>query len=285
MPPSTVRKRALWINLIGISAAVLVIVVWVWQGSLLSSPRDVTYVIPRGTADLIAAGGETVIPQEISLIAGDRLVFTNEDVEDHRVGGIYVSSGSTVTARFRNPGTFEYICSVHPSGHTVFEVAERKGPGVVGWAALAMVGLLAQVNGVAFGGWSRKRSAALLGAGAIAMFVGVAFALDSSGVLTSKGPANTNPFPASAESIAAGLVTYQQFCVNCHGTGGQGDGPLAPGLDPVPADLIVHIPLHPDNVLYRFVQDGIPGSSMTGLKDALDEEEIWHLVNYLRTLP
>jgi mono/diheme cytochrome c family protein len=285
MTAPTTRNRALWINLIGISAAVLVLAAWAWQGSLLSSPRDITYVIPRGTADLIAAGSGTVIPQEISLIAGDRLVFTNEDIEDHRVGGIYVSAGSTVTARFRNPGTFEYICSVHPSGHTVFEIAERKGTAVLGWASLAMVGLLAQVNGIVFGGWSRKQSAVLLGAGAIAMFVGVAFALDSSGVLTSKGPANTNPIPASSESIATGSVTFQQFCVNCHGTGGRGDGSLAPGLDPAPADLIVHIPLHPDNVLYRFVQDGIPGSSMTGLKDALDEEEIWHLVNYLRTLP
>ncbi|WBL36151.1 cytochrome c [Tepidiforma flava] len=60
-----------------------------------------------------------------------------------------------------------------------------------------------------------------------------------------------------------------------------------PGLDlnPYPLDLTVHVPQHPDGQLFRFIADGIPGTAMPAWKEqGLTDEEIWHLVNYLRTL-
>ena len=54
-------------------------------------------------------------------------------------------------------------------------------------------------------------------------------------------------------------------------------------LEPPPADLVVHVPLHPEADLFRFIRDGIPGTGMAPLGNQLTEEQIWHVVNYIRT--
>jgi mono/diheme cytochrome c family protein len=46
-----------------------------------------------------------------------------------------------------------------------------------------------------------------------------------------------NPVPKNQDSIDRGKALYRKYCSNCHGTNGQGDGPLANKLTPKPADL------------------------------------------------
>ena len=94
----------------------------------------------------------------------------------------------------------------------------------------------------------------------------------------------SNPFPPNAASLGAGSEVYMRWCQSCHGATGRGDGPGAEGLDPAPADLVIHVPLHPESDLFRFIRDGIPGTAMTGLADSLTVEEMWHVVNYIKTL-
>jgi mono/diheme cytochrome c family protein len=285
MPAAATRGRTLVINAMGICVIALVAAAWALLGGTFASPQDLTIVIPPGTAERIEAGeGESPIPQEIVLTAGDRLVLVNQDLEAHRIGGLLVAAGATVSARFNEPGTFDYICSVHPSGHTVFQVGAVQGPGRLLWAVLAMAGLLAQVNGLVLGGWSTRRGAGLLGGGAAAMLVGALMVLGPFGALEGAGVPQSNPIAPSAASVSAGERSFARFCVTCHGVGGQGDGPLAVGLEPPPADLALHVPQHPDNVLYRFIQNGIPGTGMPALGGALSPEETWDLVNYLRAL-
>ena len=48
-----------------------------------------------------------------------------------------------------------------------------------------------------------------------------------------------NPVPKDAAAIERGKKLYEQFCANCHGKNGQGDGPLATALTPKPANLAV----------------------------------------------
>jgi copper transport protein len=91
-----------------------------------------------------------------------------------------------------------------------------------------------------------------------------------------------NPFPPTAESVALGAPVYVNTCVACHGVGGLGDGPAGSGLPKPPADLLVHVPLHSDTILYEFIRDGIAQSGMPGQDGVLTEDEMWHLVNYLR---
>ena len=64
---------------------------------------------------------------------------------------------------------------------------------------------------------------------------------------------------------------------------GRGDGTVASRLRTPPADLVVHVPLHPDRDLFGFIHDGIPGTDMVPLGDLLTDEEIWHVVNYVQT--
>jgi mono/diheme cytochrome c family protein len=91
-----------------------------------------------------------------------------------------------------------------------------------------------------------------------------------------------SPFPPTAESVASGEPVYANACVACHGVGGLGDGPAGAGLPKPPADLLVHVPLHSDTILYEFIRDGIASAGMPGQADTLTEDEMWHLVNYLR---
>ncbi len=93
-----------------------------------------------------------------------------------------------------------------------------------------------------------------------------------------------NPFPLSQESVQIGLGTYSTACATCHGDTGLGDGPAGLALNPPPADLAVHVPLHTDNELYGFIADGIEGTPMVAQLGNLASDEIWHLVNYIRTI-
>ncbi|MBN4074265.1 c-type cytochrome [bacterium AH-315-D21] len=279
------NTKILQINTIGLIVLALVAAVWIWQSSVLSGPREIVIDVPRGTAELIAKGADvSVIPEVIHMTAGDKLVLMNNDIIDHRIGGFVVAAGAVVRARFQDSGTFGYICSVHPTGQTVIEVAERVNPAPMLWTALALLGVLAQVNGIALERWGSRRSEGIMAFGWVALIVGIVFAINSSGILSDERLVIDNPVESTPESVAAGSITYGYFCSTCHGDSGLGDGPLAAGLDPPPADLLIHVPLHSDGDLFRFVQEGIPGSSMPPLSGVIYEPAIWHLVNYLRTM-
>ena len=78
-----------------------------------------------------------------------------------------------------------------------------------------------------------------------------------------------------------GREGYVQSCSACHGEGGRVDGPAAPRLT---ADLTTHVPLHRDADLFTFTRDGISGTPMKSLSNVLTEDQMWHIVNYVRTL-
>ena len=93
-----------------------------------------------------------------------------------------------------------------------------------------------------------------------------------------------NPFPPTAASVAAGQQLYARRCAPCHGPTGRGNGPLAAELHPPPADLVVHVPLHADHDLFQIIHDGIAGTAMAPFSGQITEQEIWHTINYLKTL-
>ena len=92
-----------------------------------------------------------------------------------------------------------------------------------------------------------------------------------------------NPFPLNQDSIALGELSYVSTCATCHGDDGRGDGPAGAGLNPSPSDLAVHVPLHSDVDLFDFISNGIEGTAMAPQSENLTAEEIWHLVNFIRT--
>ncbi|GBD17259.1 hypothetical protein HRbin26_02178 [bacterium HR26] len=49
-------------------------------------------------------------------------------------------------------------------------------------------------------------------------------------------------------------------------------------------DLTAHLYQHTDGDLYWWIKKGKAGTPMPGFENRLSDEEVWHLVNYLRTL-
>jgi mono/diheme cytochrome c family protein len=94
-----------------------------------------------------------------------------------------------------------------------------------------------------------------------------------------------NPVPGSPESVAAGQQIYMRRCASCHGRNGQG----GPGNDLIPAapGLVGDRWEHgsSDGALFANIKNGIaPDFNMVPFKDTLTDDEIWSVVNYLRSI-
>ena len=146
---------------------------------------------------------------------------------------------------------------------------------------LGALGVLFLAAGIPMGGWYNRAGALTMACGA-AGFIAGAWLLIAAQSATEAQATVRNPIPPTADSIAAGQVVYERYCQTCHGVNGRGDGPGAVGLEPPPADLAVHVPLHADADIYRFIANGIEGTSMVGLSASLTDQEIWHAINYIR---
>lgn len=95
----------------------------------------------------------------------------------------------------------------------------------------------------------------------------------------------SNPIASSPEALERGLALYAGHCAVCHGESGHGDGRGARGL-PVPPDDLAAIPappVFPDGVIWYRILHGI--GAMPAFREALTEEEAWHLVVFVRALP
>jgi mono/diheme cytochrome c family protein len=93
-----------------------------------------------------------------------------------------------------------------------------------------------------------------------------------------------NPIPRSAESIARGRQLFEKNCAVCHGAEGRGDGAAAGALPRRPDDLgrIAPPPIFPDGVVAYRIINGV--RMMPAYKSALSENEIWDLLNFIRSL-
>lgn len=102
-----------------------------------------------------------------------------------------------------------------------------------------------------------------------------------------KAAAVRNPVAATAQSVTNGRNLYNKNCRQCHGVRGRGDGPLAPS-NPRPADLTDDKWDHgsTDGEIYAIIWNGAPApkSEMKPMKGTLRANDVWHLVNYIRSI-
>lgn len=92
----------------------------------------------------------------------------------------------------------------------------------------------------------------------------------------------SNPVPKDAAVIERGQKLFEQFCANCHGKNGQGDGPLATALNPKPANLAARAGHHSDGDLAWKIANG--RGVMPAYKKQLTETQIWELTHYIQSL-
>jgi mono/diheme cytochrome c family protein len=89
-----------------------------------------------------------------------------------------------------------------------------------------------------------------------------------------------------SDSIDIGQAIYEENCLDCHGEQGQGDGPAAGDLETEPADFsdLGYWSQASNQDVFDVLVDGPPvqGHEDIGL-DSINEEEIWSVVDYLRT--
>jgi high-affinity iron transporter len=92
--------------------------------------------------------------------------------------------------------------------------------------------------------------------------------------------------PARAPSLARGKEVYLAQCASCHGALGQGDGPVAAGLDPVPTNLADANALRTATPLdfYRRVSIGVVGTTMPAFEQTLSAEDRWAVAAYATLL-
>jgi len=95
-----------------------------------------------------------------------------------------------------------------------------------------------------------------------------------------------NPVPSTPVSITAGAAAFKKYCAFCHNADAKGNGPLAP-KDSNPPDLTDAEWVHgsSDGEIFSVIVNGAgPNSKMVGFKGKMPAQDVWHIVNYLRSL-
>lgn len=92
-----------------------------------------------------------------------------------------------------------------------------------------------------------------------------------------------NPFGSEAAAVDA-VEDFNTYCEACHGAAGLGDGPAGQSLEPKPANLPALASQVGDDYLFWRISQGKAGTSMLGWAGVLNDEQIWQVVAYIRTL-
>ena len=95
-----------------------------------------------------------------------------------------------------------------------------------------------------------------------------------------------NPVEATEESVRSGLRVYGRFCRSCHGIRADGQGMTAPPGSR-PANLIDDEWVHGDRDgdIFLVIRNGVPPAyDMDAWEGRITDEEIWHVVNFLRNM-
>jgi mono/diheme cytochrome c family protein len=90
-----------------------------------------------------------------------------------------------------------------------------------------------------------------------------------------------NPVQATRDSLWRGRRLYNVHCLTCHGPDAKGDGPVGPLLG-VPSLLESLYLERPDGHTFGYIFHG--GANMPRYGYKFSSEEIWNIINYLRTI-
>ena len=94
------------------------------------------------------------------------------------------------------------------------------------------------------------------------------------------------PSPTGPMDPREGERIYREECDICHGPHGEGNGPLSGAIRPHAANLAAHSQAGSptDGERFTVIAAGIPETKMQSYAAALSQDEIWHVVTWLRQL-
>ena len=128
--------------------------------------------------------------------------------------------------------------------------------------------------------------AGLVLAGGFLVFAGAAAAQEHSAEPREQQGAQAleNPIEATRESLVAGRQRYVFLCRQCHGNRGAGDGDMS-HAGGIPSDFTDDVWQHgeSDGEIFTVIKEGVT-ADMQGYGNQLRDEDIWNLVNYIKSL-
>jgi mono/diheme cytochrome c family protein len=92
-----------------------------------------------------------------------------------------------------------------------------------------------------------------------------------------------NPIATSDVSIKAGQALYVKTCAACHGKTGIGDGPKAKSLKTTVGDFSKAVSQNQTDGEH-FYKTKTGRGDMPKYEGKMSDEDIWNIVNYVRTL-
>ena len=91
-----------------------------------------------------------------------------------------------------------------------------------------------------------------------------------------------NPIPPTAESAAEGQLLFDTFCVACHGSRGDGDGPLIPRIPNPPAYTSERVRTMPIGRIFHVITFG--SGRMPPYRSQVAPRERWLIAAHVQTL-
>jgi mono/diheme cytochrome c family protein len=89
--------------------------------------------------------------------------------------------------------------------------------------------------------------------------------------------------PNHSGDLQKGKTLYEQHCLNCHGAGGKGDGPIGQSLIPPAANLTL-LDKKSDKAILDTIRNGRAVTAMPSWKAYLNQSAMRDLLAFLRTL-
>ncbi|MCC7118706.1 MAG: hypothetical protein IT310_09290 [Anaerolineales bacterium] len=132
MLKKTIFKRILIAMLIGLGFGVaLSEVAFYFLGETARKPKQITIVIPAGTAELIAHGQQPpALPENMDFVTGDTLVIDNQDSVNHQLGPLWIPAGTKGQLALGEEENLMVECSFQSSQFMGMEVHDPLTPGV-----------------------------------------------------------------------------------------------------------------------------------------------------------
>ncbi len=104
--------------------------------------------------------------------------------------------------------------------------------------------------------------------------------------MESRAPDATNPFADDPSALASGMAHYRENCVLCHGAPDVKPAELAVGLNPQAPKLeTADAQSLSDGKLFWIIKHGVRMTGMPAFAETHTDEEIWHIVTFVRHLP